>query len=130
MKIIGAAALAALLALSAMPSAAQSPKAAAKPRQSCFWTQSVNNFAAPDDRNVYIRVGVKDVYHMEIFGSCPDIDWAQRVALVSRGSSSICEGMDAELVTGSPIGPQRCPVRSIQKLTPAEVAALPKKARP
>jgi hypothetical protein len=34
------------------------------------------------------------------------------------------------VVTHSPIGPQRCPVRSMHKLTPEEIAALPKNARP
>jgi hypothetical protein len=38
--------------------------------------------------------------------------------------------MDAEVISHSPIGPQRCPVRSVQKLTPEEVKALPKNARP
>ncbi len=65
-----------------------------------------------------------------MFGTCQDMDWNQQIALVSRGSSSICNGMDAEVVTRSPIGPQRCPVRSVKKLTPDEIKALPPKARP
>jgi hypothetical protein len=58
------------------------------------------------------------------------VDWAQHIALISRGSDYICSGIDAEIVTPSPIGPQRCAVRNIHKLTPAEIAALPKRARP
>jgi hypothetical protein len=126
-----AAALAAFLALGAAastPALAKSPPADSK--HQCFFTRSVNGFAAPDDKTLYVRVGVRDVYKFEMFGTCPDIDWNQRLALVSRASSSICTGMDAEVVTHSPIGPQRCPVRSVQKLTPEEVAALPPKARP
>ena len=39
--------------------------------------------------------------------------------------------MDAEVITHSPgIGRQHCFVRSVRKLTPEEVAALPKRARP
>ena len=38
--------------------------------------------------------------------------------------------LDADLLVPSPIGPQRCPVRDIRKLSPAEVAALPPKLRP
>jgi hypothetical protein len=101
-----------------------------QPHRDCFWAQNVNGFAAPDEHTVNIKVGVHDVYQMELFGTCPDVDWNNRIALVSRGSSNICSGLDAEIVTRSPIGPQRCPVRNIRKLTPAEVAALPKRGRP
>jgi hypothetical protein len=133
MKIAWAAPVAALLALSVSPqvATARSPlEPDKKPARHCFWTRSVNNFAAADEHIVNVRVGVRDIYQMEMFGPCHDIDWAQRVALVSRGSASICEGMDAEIVTQSPIGPQRCQVRAIRKLTPAEIATLPPRARP
>jgi hypothetical protein len=75
-------------------------------------------------------VGVRNVYQFEMFVPCQDMDWNQRIALVSRASSSICTGMDAEVVTHSPIGTLRCPVRSVRKLTPEEIAALPPRARP
>jgi hypothetical protein len=105
-------------------------EAPAKPKRQCFWASEVNNFAAQDDRVVNVRVGVRDVYRMEIFGTCPEIDWTQRIALVARAGNSICQGLDAEIITPSPIGPQRCLVREIRKLTPAEIEALPRKARP
>ena len=126
-----AAAMAALLTLGA---AASTPALAETPAQpsknQCFFTRNADGFAAPDDKTLYVRVGVRDVYQFEMFGTCLDMDWSQRIALVSRSSSSICSGMDAEVVTRSQIGPQRCPVRSVRKLTPEEVKALPPKARP
>jgi Family of unknown function (DUF6491) len=125
------AALLSALAFAAAPSAARSPiEADPKPPRQCFWVQEVNGFAAADERFVNIRVGVKDVYQFEMFGRCHDIDWSREIALVTRNSSSICTGMDADIVTESVIGPQRCPVRSIRKLTAEEIAALPKRARP
>jgi hypothetical protein len=129
-KFVLAAALAALAA--APPAfAGKSPaEPAAGAHKQCFWTRDVNNFAAADERTVNVRVGVKDVYQFEMLGRCPDVDWNQSVALVSRGSDYICSGLDAELVTHSPIGPMRCPVKNIHKLSPAEIAALPKRARP
>jgi hypothetical protein len=124
---------AALLALAGAP-AAQAAKSPTEPangsRKQCFWTRDVNNFAAADEHIVNVRVGVKDIYQFEMLGRCPDVDWNQSVALVSRGSDYICSGIDAELVTHSPIGPMRCPVKNIHKLSPAEIAALPKRARP
>ena len=121
-----------LLSLSLATSAsAKSPlEPASKPARQCFWTHQVDNFASSDDRIVNVRVGIKDVYQFEMFGRCLDVDWSDRIALVSRSGSSICTGLDAEIITRSAIGPQHCPVRNIRKLTTAEIAALPKGARP
>lgn len=111
------------------PGAEQTDRSA--PRQ-CFYARSVNAFNAPDDRTVYIRAGVRDVYELRIFGTCPDIDWNNRIALVSRGGGGyVCSGFDADLVVpDGPFGPQRCTVRAVKKLTPEEVEALPPKHRP
>lgn len=126
---LSAAAAASLLG--AAPAPAKSPlEGAAAPKKQCFWTNQVNNFASSDDRIVNIRVGVKDIYQFEMFGHCNDVDWTNRIALVSRGSNYICSGLDAEIITPTSIGPMRCPVRNIRKLTPDEVKALPKRSRP
>ena len=121
-----------LLSLSlATTASAKSPlEPASKPARQCFWTHQVDNFASSDDRIVNVRVGIKDVYQFEMFGRCLDVDWSDRIALVSRSGSSIRTGLDAEIITRSAIGPQHCPVRNIRKLTTAEIAALPKRAKP
>ncbi|THD70650.1 DUF6491 family protein [Phenylobacterium sp.] len=110
-------------------------KPADKPasKNECFWSRNVTSFAAPDDHTVYIKVNLRDVYRLDLMVSCPDVDWDQRVALVSnRGAGgSICGPLDAEIVShATGLGPQRCPVKALRKLTPEEVAALPKKAKP
>lgn len=124
---------AALLALACAGSAAAAdkPTDTAKPQNACFWARMANGFAAPDEHTLNVRVGVKDVYQFEMFGPCQGLDWDQRVALVSRSGGSICTGMDAEVIAHSPgLGRQRCMVRSIKKLTPEEIAALPKHGKP
>jgi hypothetical protein len=130
---------AAIAPLVALALAAAGPQAAAarspadpsgKPTRSCFFTDAANGFAAADDNTVNVRVGVKDVYQFEMFSPCRDIRWSEGVALVSRAGPTICTGLEAEIVTRSPIGPQRCQVRAVRKLTTAEVAALPRGARP
>ena len=128
---IAVAAAAALLTLGtavSTPALAKSPASPSK--HQCFFTRNADGFAAPDEKTLYVRVGVRNVYQFEMFVPCQDMDWNQRIALVSRASSSICTGMDAEVVTHSPIGTLRCPVRSVRKLTPEEIAALPPRARP
>lgn len=122
------AALAAVL-MGAAATPAVSADKPGQPRQ-CFWNHQVNSFAAQGDRTVNLRVGVKDYYQLELFAPCPVVEWTQKIALISRGTSTICSGLDAEVVTPTPIGPQKCMVRNVRKLTPAEVAALPKGAKP
>lgn len=118
------------LGLPLTAAAATSDSAPAKPQRACFWTSQINNFAAPDEKTVYVRVGVRDVFQLDMLGRCPDVDWNQAIAVRSRGSSHICSGLDAEIISPTPLGPQRCPVKSVRKLTPEEIAALPKRARP
>lgn len=107
------------------------PAAAADGSRQCFFTRQANGFAAVSERLVNVRVGVNEVWQLELAGTCLDIDWASRIALTSRGSSTICEGYDALIIAPSPVGgPQRCLVRNVRKLTEAEIAALPKGGRP
>src|SRR5436190_14542719 len=129
---LAATALLAMAASAPQGAAAQSPlEEGAQPKKQCFWAYQVHGFASSDDRFVQVRVGVKQVYQLEMFGRCTNVDWAEKIALVSRGGDSrICEGFDADLIAPSPIGPQRCFVRNIHKLTPEQVAALPRPPRP
>ena len=53
------------------------------------------------------------------------LDTTLRIAVVSRGSSWVCQGMDATVIAPGPIGPERYPVTAVRKLTPEELA--PKK---
>ena len=107
------------------------PGVSAAAHRKCFFASQVNNFQAIDENTVYIKVGVRDVYEMKMFTPCRDVDWAQRIALTSHGGSSICTGLDADIIApGFGERPHRCQVRDIRLLTPQEVAALPPKARP
>ena len=129
-KIALTVAAASLMCLGAATAKSPETPKPAKSRGQCFWTDQVNNFASDDNRTVNLRVGVSDIYQLEMFGRCQDVDWSQKIAVVSRGGSSICTGLDAEIIAPTPIGPQRCAVKTVRKLTPDEVKALPRRARP
>jgi len=131
MKIKLAAAL--LLALAAVGGscAADSKGPRSNTNRQCFYANNVSGFAAQSDRIVNVRVGVRDIYQFELFAPCPDVRWNQALGLRTRGGSNfICSGLDAEIISRTPIGPQRCPVTNIRRLTPQEVSALPRGARP
>lgn len=126
-----AAALAMGLAAAPTTLAKSAAEPAAKPaRGQCFWTRQVTGFASNDERIVNVRVGVRDVYQLEMLGRCEDVTWNNEIAIVSRGSSHICSGLDAEIISPTTIGPRRCAVKSVRKLTAEEAKALPKRARP
>ncbi|WP_374575390.1 DUF6491 family protein [Phenylobacterium sp.] len=131
--IRSAASLGAVLLLASTAACASADQAKPKPESAsrqCFWSRSVTSFHAVDRETVNLRVGVKDVYELKLFGPCDNVDWTEKIALESRGSSWICSGLDAVVISPSPIGPQRCMVKTIRKLTPEEVAAMPAKDKP
>ncbi|MDP8913397.1 MAG: DUF6491 family protein [Pseudomonadota bacterium] len=90
----------------------------------CFLPSQVNGFNAHDRDTVFVTLGVRTVYELEILGTCPDIDWSQRIGIRSRGGSSwVCHGYDAELLVPGPTGIDRCPVTAIRRLSEEEVRA-------
>jgi hypothetical protein len=105
---------------------ASAPATAASGARDCFSARSVNGFTARDDDTVDVQVGARRYYRLELAGVCPNVNWATGVALVSRGGTSfICQGLDADLVVPNPgLGPQRCLVSSVRRLSDAEVQAL------
>lgn len=126
-----AAASLSLAACGSAPAATQGVSAATVPARNCFWASNASNFNAIDEHTVYVRVGVKDVYRLDLFNRCLDIDWNHAIVLAARGGGSkICSGLEATLITKGPFGPMRCEIRTVTKLTPEETAALPPKQRP
>jgi len=118
--VVGGLGLAATLAIGAQPEAGSAQPAA----RQCFLPTQVNGFTAIDRDTVHVKVSASRVYELELFGDCPDVDWEQRIAIRSTGGSTwVCRGLDAELVVPSPIGPTRCPVSTIRRLSDEEVQA-------
>jgi len=107
--------------------------AQAAPARQCFFAKNITSWAPADSSTVNLRVNVHDYYQLKLLGECREIDWTGLgIALERRGSEWICEGQDESvLIVPTPgIGPRRCPVTSVRKLTDAEVKALPSKKRP
>jgi hypothetical protein len=93
-------------------------------QRQCFLAYQVNGFHPIDYDTVQVTVGPRTIYELELFGTCRDINWSERIALRSTsGSSWICQGLDAELLVPSAIGPQRCLVNTIRRLSPEEAKA-------
>ncbi len=105
---------------------------AANSKDTCFARRNIESFNAPDDHTVYLRVGGNQYYRLDLMTRCLDLSFRQGIALEDQPANAfICSPLEATVVyraAGSI--PQRCPVKAIHKLTPAELAALPKEDRP
>lgn len=126
-KRIAIAAVVAGLGLTAAgASAVASPDAAPSGGRSCFFANQVNGWRSErNEKTVYLEVGVNDVYKAELFSRCHGIDDAMQIGVKTRGGgSSVCDGMDVDLIVASPIGPQTCAVTRLTKLSPEEIQAL------
>ena len=85
----------------------------------CFSARQIRNFTTVNSTTVNVHVG-RHVYRVETLGSCPDLGWTDRMALVTRGTSQVCvgSGLGVSVVTRGPTGRQRCAIRSITVLAP------------
>ncbi len=125
---LAAAALAAAsVPLSASPAGAQA--------RQCFRANDWHGSSAAGPRDLYVRVNINDIWHLAMAHDCAGAQFPGPVSIsdvVSGISNEICTGLDLQ-ITVRPRGGSHstaCIVQSINKLTPDEVKALPKKALP
>ena len=127
--------------------ASQAVAATDNPRTPCFYITQWQGWKAPDANTLYLGVNLHDVYRVDLSAGSPQLLWPD-VHLISevRGSNSICSAIDLQLsvaedngsgfrVDGVGFGSGsgfRVPLiaRKLTKLTPEEIAAIPKKYRP
>lgn len=103
----------------------------AKSANQCFYTRNINGFQASDDHTLYIRVGVRDIYRLDLMTDCQGLTFRQGIGLESTpGDPWICSAIQATVVYRDTGIRNRCPVSNIHKLTPDEIAALPKRDLP
>jgi hypothetical protein len=102
-----------------------------KSAKACFQADDVRNWKFfNDNEQVNLTTSRNGVFTGEVSGVCPSADFSLTLGIKSRFSRFICEGEDATLyVRGGP-GGDRCRMQRIRKLTPAEVASLPKEQKP
>lgn len=90
----------------------------------CFSAQLARTFRPVGKEAVDVEISRNRVFRLSLGAGCFDIDWANSVALRSRGGGSfICSANDAELIVPSAMGPDRCQVTGIRRLTEAEIQA-------
>jgi hypothetical protein len=104
----------------------------AKPKSSCFFSRDWEGWHAPNKDTIYFRVNVRDIYRVDLSGggssllTWPDSHLINEV----RGPDSVCSPIDLDLKVASDHIVVPLFVKAITKLTPEQVAALPKKDLP
>lgn len=117
-------ALAVLGAVTAATAAAAAPPVA---HDQCFLRRNVNGFSAPNDRTLYVRVGVSDVWRLDLMTECTGLSFRNAFGLEAQPARAwICSPLDATVVFRQTGITQRCPVSGLHKLNPDEIAALPR----
>lgn len=115
--------------LAAAVAADPAPGSGAAP---CFFLKSWKGRwkTAPDSRAMYISVS-HHVYRLDLAEAYPLLKSPWAVLVYRDSGSTICGPSDFRIVLSNQIGVrERIIVRKMTRLTPAEVAALPKKLRP
>ena len=122
----------ALLAV-AFGSAVTTVQAQPKSNKACFSARDWGNWrASPDARSIYLRVGVNQVFRLDLASACPELNFPN-AHLISkiRGSDFICSPLDLDLqVSEGRDTAVPCIVRGMTALTREEAAALPRDLRP
>ena len=113
-----------LLTAACTAPADRSTETAGAPRQ-CFWATEVTGFTDAGPDRALVSIGTRETWELTLSPGCPDVDWAMRIGIVSRGGERICTGAPAQLLVpnASGRGAQRCLVRQVRRLPPDEAAA-------
>jgi hypothetical protein len=132
---IARAALMGLAAAGLVVSTAQAQASAAKPTRAdrpCFSLSDWHGWSSPDSKTMYLKVRNRDVYRLDLTHGSNQLNWpGSHLVTVVRGSDRICNPIDLDLRVSDGFG-MAIPIRAktITKLTPDEIAAIPKKDRP
>src|ERR1700722_6803404 len=97
---------------------------------SCFLSNDWEGWKSPSPNVIYLRVGVSRIYRLALSAGSnqlqePDVHLINKV----RGSDWICDPLDLDLQLADDHGIFREPlfVKAITRLTPDQVAAIPRK---
>jgi hypothetical protein len=102
-------------------------------KRHCFFVSEFNNWKAADEKTLYIRVGVKRFFRLDLAASCRTALWPDAVMINKwRGSTAVCSHLDWDVKIAQHGGdiPQACLVTKMTELTQAEADALPRKVKP
>ena len=111
---------------------AQQPARSPAPKNECFLTSQLDNWRAAGDRTIYIKTRANRYYRLDMSARCPALTFPSPVMVNTFRGSSICSPLDWDIRISQGPGSiaMSCTVSKMTRLSPAEVAALPKGQKP
>ena len=106
---------------------------AAEPHDSCFLASEWAGWRSPSPTVIYLRVNANQIYEVDLAsGSSMLQDPGMHLVSHVEGSDWICAPVDLRLEVADDHGGIREPlfVKSIRRLTPEEVKAIPRRDLP
>lgn len=133
--LLAAALIAAAGAVQAQPQTRPPAQRDAKPSGDCFLSRDWDGWSVPAAGKgdvLYLRIRPNDVFRVELTpGSGARKGGNTFLVNEVRGSPWICSPLDLDLVLSDNLGlRQPLIARSLRRLTPQEVAAIPRNERP
>ncbi len=119
---------AASFSFTAIPAAATEQASA---RSDCFFVSAWRGWSAPSDDVLLLKVRGNDIYRVELSAGSHRLKSAGNHLVSTPVNSMICSAIDLDLKVSDEHG-HATPLiaRSIARLTPEQIAAIPKKDRP
>jgi hypothetical protein len=114
------------------PAFAATPAKSPDSTQNCFQARDWQDWRAPNDKTILVRVNQHDVWRLDLSGGSNMLtDQTNHLITNFQQSDWICHAIDLNNMKVSD-GHVTEPlfVKSITKLTPEQVAAIPEKDRP
>ena len=133
LSVLGTAAVAtAALAAKESPLGPAPPAGTGLPRGQCIRAHEIRNHTIVGSDTMLIDVNGSATYRITVSGACMGgaVTSDPIITRQPPGSHIICKPIDMDLAISKNGFESQCIVRSIVKLTPEELAALPKKLRP
>ena len=125
------AAAAASLGLAGVAHAATAPADATNATRNCFLSRDWQDWRGATPEKIYFRVNTHDVYEVDLSGGSNMVtDPSNHLISNQRGSNWICTPLDLDLKISDGHIVEPLFVKSLTKLTPEQVALIPKKDRP
>ncbi len=102
--------------------------------QNCFLSTQWDGWRAPDEKTLYLRVNLNEIFRIDLSSGSPMLKWPDaHLVNVVRGSDYICSPLDLQLSVAES-GPgdfkEFLIAKTLTKLTPEQIAAIPKKDLP
>ena len=128
LMILAATALATVAGAAAMAKSAPDPNSLTSGQ--CFRTSDIQNSVQVSETRLNILTIDHRYIRVDMSGRCFYPPFTDAYVLHVRGPDIICSPIDLDLSAGPPGFKTPCIVDKLSQLTPAEVAALPKKEKP